>query len=101
MPRLPATHYFVLDLTVDELEEIVKDKVLAACCIARELEGLRVVHRTLLLVDLLKKIALAMVPLDSRHSVNHTRSWPVTRMTIPPSTMVGWASRVETWCLTF
>ena len=32
--------------------------------------------------------------------VVRTRSWPVTRMRTP-LLGVGWASRVETWCLTF
>ena len=29
----------------------------------------------------------------------HTKSWPVTKTNTPPFTL-GWASRVETWCLT-
>lgn len=32
--------------------------------------------------------------------VKHTKSAPVTNIRIPPASPDGWASRVETWCLT-
>jgi len=40
-------------LTVHQLEDIIVDKVLTSGSVLYELEGLAVVHRALLLVDLL------------------------------------------------
>lgn len=88
-------------LTEDELEDVIEDKVLALG-IAGQLEGLAEVHGALLLVDLEKVVS----PQDgsealSGNCVYRTRRAPVMRMMIPPSPLEGWASRVETWCLTF
>lgn len=85
-------------LTEDELEDVVKDKVLALA-IAGQLEGLAEVHGALLLVDLERVVS----PQKRRQTIvmYRTRRAPVMRMMIPPSPLEGWASRVETWCLTF
>lgn len=41
-------------LTVDQLEDVIVDKVLTSSSVSYELEGLAVVHRALLLVNLLQ-----------------------------------------------
>lgn len=57
--KIPSHHLFydkfdvaVIDLTVDELEDVVEDKVLATGAVTAELESLGVVHGALLLIDL-------------------------------------------------
>lgn len=53
-PRRPSKHLFFYCLTVDELEEIVEDKVLAAR-VAGKLERLGVAHGALLLINLCRE----------------------------------------------
>jgi hypothetical protein len=84
-------------LTENKLEKIVVDEVLARL-VAVKLEGLGEVHGVLLLVDLIKIVSHYTSIL---WGMRHTRRAPVIRIMIPPCSLEGWASMVETWCLTF
>ena len=81
---------------VDQTEDIVEHEV-ASGAVGLQLEALGVVHRLLLLIDLLiEKLTLAKKT-EEVMGIQHTRRAPVTRTTIP-SALEGWASNVAIWC---
>jgi hypothetical protein len=89
-----------------QLENIVVD--VEGLTLWHELENLAVVHWSLLFIDLERNQCqhptFIVTVLRSQYGYRkecHTKSAPVTKMIIPPASFEGWASRVETACLTF
>lgn len=100
-PRKIHCHLIALHFlcAIDETENVVVDKV-AALSVGEELEGLSVVHGLLFLVDLYHRNSQNQIRQSTRARA-HTKRAPVTRTRIPPFSLLGWASRVATWCRTF
>lgn len=80
-------------LTENQLEHVVVDKVLTGT-VAAQLESLGEVHGALLLVDLqycvnMIRVLFDIIREDAKMGAHHTKSWPVTRIMMPPLSLEG------------